>query len=296
MRTLNDLWQYGVKALREAAVTEPQTEWEWLIEHVTGFPRLEIPLHRTRTLERNQEERLLALLDRRCRREPLQRLIGWVSFRGLRIDVAPGVFIPRPETELLAERALASLGTADRPVAALDLGTGTGCLAIALAQERNDLDCWMVDRSPEALALAQKNADRHRLADRLHPVESDWFVGLPPNRAFDLVVANPPYIAHRELETLPPEVRVHDPRLALDGGETGLDAYREIAEHGRTRLAAGGSLMLEIGAGQGMSVQQIFVARGWKYAGSYRDYGGHERILAFAAGDQEKLSPENLRN
>ena len=272
------------KDLLEAGVPSPRWDIEWLAEHVTGIRRLELPLFSARQLT-GEEARLLAdFVIRRCRREPLQHLIGWVPFLGLEIESSREAFIPRPETEALAEQAIRRLNQRKGSRKVLDLGTGTGCLSIAIACAVEGAVCWTVDLSPETLALARRNVDRHGLTDRIHLVRSNWFSQLPPSLKFDLIVSNPPYIPRLEITDLPPEVRYYDPRLALDGGGEGLDFYRVIASEGRRRLAIGGGAMLEFGDGQGERVSGIFEAKGWKAIQQHLDYAGVNRVLECDAG------------
>ena len=272
------------KDLLEAGVPSPRWDIEWLAEHVTGIRRLELPLFSARQLT-GEEARLLAdFVLRRCRREPLQHLIGWVPFLGLEIESSREAFIPRPETEALAEQAIRRLKQRKGSRKVLDLGTGTGCLSVAIACAVEGAVCWAVDLSPEALALARRNVDRHGLADRIHLVRSNWFSQLPPSLKFDLIVSNPPYIPRLEITNLSAEVRDYDPRLALDGGGEGMDFYKVIASEGRRRLAIGGGAMLEFGDGQGEKVSSIFKVKGWKPVQQHLDYAGVKRVLECDAG------------
>lgn len=274
------------KDLLEAGVPSPRWDAEWLAEHVTGIRRLELPLFSARRLTEEEARRLADFVVRRCRREPLQHLIGWVSFLGLEIESDRAAFIPRPETEALAEQAIRRLNQrrGSGVMKVLDLGTGTGCLSVAIACSVAGAVCWAADLSPEALALARRNVDRHGLTDRIHLVRSNWFSQLPPSLKFDLIVSNPPYIPRLEIVSLPPEVRDYDPRLALDGGGEGLDFYKVIASDGWRLLTAEGGAMVEFGDGQRERVQGIFEAKGWKHVRRHLDYAGVERILECDAG------------
>lgn len=272
------------KDLLEAGVPSPRWDVEWLAEHVTGIPRLELPLFSDRRLTGEEARRLADFVVRRCRREPLQHLIGWVSFLGLEIESGRAAFIPRPETEALAEQAIRRLKQWKGSRKVLDLGTGTGCLSVAIAGAVEGAVCWAADLSPEALALARRNVNRHGLADRIHLVRSNWFSQLPLSLKFDLIVSNPPYISRSEIASLPPEVRDYDPRLALDGGGEGLDFYKVIASNGRRHLRFEGGAMVEFGDDQGERVQSIFEAQGWKHVRRHLDYAGVERILEYNAG------------
>lgn len=272
------------KDLLEAGVPSARWDAEWLAEHVTGIRRLELPLFSDRRLT-EEEARLLAdFVLRRCRREPLQHLIGWVPFLGLKIECGRAAFIPRPETEALAEQAIRRLKQKEGIQKVLDWGTGTGCLSVAIARAVAGAVCWAAELSPEALALARRNVERHGLADRIHLIRSNGFSRLPPSLRFDLIVSNPPYVPRSEIASLPPEVRDYDPRLALDGGDEGLDFYEGIASEDRRRFCAKGGAMLEFGDGQGKRVQGIFEAKGWKRIRRHLDYAGVERVLECDAG------------
>ena len=286
MAGLGGFLEKAEKDLLEAGVPNARWDVEWLAEHVTGIRRLELPLFSARRLTEEEARRLADFVVRRCRREPLQHLIGWVSFLGLEIESGRAAFIPRPETEALAEQAIRRLNQrrGSGVMKVLDLGTGTGCLSVAIACAVEGAVCWAADLSPEALALARRNVARHGLTDRIHLVRSNWFSQLPPSLKFDLIVSNPPYIPRLEIASLPPEVRDYDPRLALDGGGEGLDFYKVIASDGRRLLIAEGGAMVEFGDGQGERVQGIFEAKGWKHVRRHLDYAGVERILECDAG------------
>ena len=269
------------RELAGAGVPDPEVDLDWLIEHVTAIPRLEIPLHGDRLLDTDQLDRLHRLLERRRARVPLQHLIGWVPFLGARIEVGPSALIPRPETELLARAVIEGLRGAEEAPLVLDLGTGTGCLAIAIAIAVDSAVCHAADLSEAALDLARRNVERNGLHGRIHLHPSDWFSRLPPRLRVDRIVANPPYIPSGELDALEPEVRLHDPRLALDGGPDGLDPCRVLCREGRRHLRPGGELLVEVGQGQAPEVRTLFGNGDWEYCGTGRDLGGIERILRF---------------
>jgi release factor glutamine methyltransferase len=192
------------------------------------------------------------------------------------------VLIPRPETEGLAERAwqfVQSCPVQDRPVAALDFGTGSGCIAIALAVHAPAARVWALDLSADALAVARANAVCHAVAERIEFVEGAGFAGLTETPPFQLIVSNPPYIPSLEIERLAPEVRDHDPRLALDGGLDGLSVLREIAAQARGYLTPGGTLMCEFGDGQSAAVRELFEGQDWHVEAVDPDLSGRPRYL-----------------
>lgn len=268
--------------LARHGVEAPRRQAEWLLAHVLGVPRLQLYLGFDRPLAAADADRLRALVVRRGRREPLQHLLGTANFCGLELAVTPDALIPRPETELLAERAWSALqvreAAGERP-RALDLGTGSGCLALALAKNTARTEIVALDVSPAALAVARRNAERLGLAARVQFLESDGFAALPAGAGFDLLVTNPPYIPAGEIAALEPEVRDHDPRLALDGGADGLTWYRRLAAEAAARLAAGGVLMAEFGDGQAPAVVEILRSGGWPEPEIVNDLTGRARFL-----------------
>ena len=220
------------------------------------------------------------MVRRRGRREPLQHILGTVSFCGLEIRTGPQALVPRPETELLAERAWRFLGSVPGAArAALDFGTGTGCLAIALAVNVPSARLVAVDISADALALARRNAEAHGVADRIEWGRGDGFAPLAADLRFDLVVSNPPYISTAEIETLQREVRDFDPRPALDGGPDGLEFFRRLARETAGWLKPGGRLMCEFGDGQAEALRKIFSAENWIVEAVEEDYSRRPRVL-----------------
>ena len=282
MRTIGEVIAHGETCLREAGISPARVDIEWLVESVTGIGRLELPLFRDRLLSADEESELLRLIGRRERRVPLQHLLGNVPFLGHEILVTPDALIPRPETERLAEIGIKWLlkneGRSEFSV--LDFGTGTGCLSIAVAQAVPRARVVALDLSKDALALARRNVEAHGLNDRIHLLESDGFERLPEGSAFDLILSNPPYIPADDIATLQEEVRAFDPRLALDGGEDGLDFYRLIASEGGRYLRDGGWVLMEHGDGQERALEAIFGEAKWRNPTGYRDDNDVRRILS----------------
>ncbi len=205
-------------------------------------------------------EKLEHFALRRLRGEPVVRIIGEKEFWGLAFTLNAETLVPRPETEMLVRkgaRLLEGRGLAH----ILDLGTGTGAIAIALLTELPDATALAVDLSSEAVLAAQWNAERHGVAKRLDVRQGSWFEPVASDDRFDLIVSNPPYIEHEVIEGLAPEVRDHDPRLALDGGRDGLAAYRVIVPQALRRLKPGGWMLLEIGSDQGKAVSELVSPR-----------------------------------
>jgi release factor glutamine methyltransferase len=262
---------------------------ELLLAHVLRLPRLQLYLNFERVLKAAELDPLRELVRRRGAREPLQYLVGSTDFCGLELAVTPAVLIPRPETELLAERAWTFLnaraGAGGAPTAALDFGTGSGCLAITLATRCPAATVQALDLSEAALAVARANAERHGVAGRIQFHAGDGFAALPAATAFDLIVANPPYIPAAEIATLQPEVRDHEPRGALEGGVDGLDFVRRLAAEGAAWLRPGGGLMLEFGDGQAAAAQDHFTRAGWADVTIEPDLTRRPRMLIARRGD-----------
>lgn len=281
MNSLRQTLSDATEILARQGVDSPRLCAELLAAHVLRLPRLQLALLPDRPLTADESARYEGLVRRRAAREPLQYILGSVSFCGLDLTVDARALIPRPETEELsghAERLLAG------PARALDWGTGSGCLAIYLALRRPAANVTAVDQSPAALALARQNAARHGVAQRIAFHCGDGFAALPDAEPFDLIVSNPPYIPTDELASLQPEVREHEPRAALDGGPDGLACFRRLAEAGG-RLVPGGHLVVEFGDGQAKALQALFQDRGWRVCSVEKDLSGRERILIARRAD-----------
>lgn len=226
---------------------------------------------------------LEAFAERRLKGEPVERILGEKDFWSLSFKLNAATLVPRPETEMLVERGLEEIGGLNAP-RILDLGTGTGCIPIALLSEFSDMSAVAVDLSAEALEMARFNAERHGVAKRFETRRGSWFDPLEPGERFDLITSNPPYIETGTIATLMREVKDHDPRLALDGGPDGLAAYREIAVEAPLFLKPEGVLLLEIGSGQAHSVHDILVGAGFFDITTERDLAGHDRMIVARFG------------
>jgi release factor glutamine methyltransferase len=278
--TVLEVIQKSADFLAKKGVDAPRLQTELLLAHVLHMPRMKLYLNFERHLSDPELDSLRKLVQRRGQREPLQHLVGATSFCGLEIAVNRHVLIPRPETELLAEAGWQFLATINhQPSKALDFGTGSGCIAIAVAAKCPTAHLVALDVSPEALAAARQNATQNNVSDRIEFRQGDGFAALKAGEQFDLIISNPPYIASAEIETLQPEVRNHDPRGALDGGADGLDFYRRLAAEAGPFLKPQGKIMLEFGEGQGGAIEAIFVARGWLIEAIREDYTQRQRFL-----------------
>ncbi len=260
--------------LAAAGVDSPRLDAELLLAHVLGCARLDLYLKFDRPLSDEDRGAYRALLKRRRDREPLQLIVGETEFYGHKLKMRPGVFIPRQETEVLVEKVLGLLP--EGPVRALELGTGSGAISVALAKEREGLSIAASDLSKEALDLAADNASLCEVADRVEFVETG---GLPGGESVDLIVSNPPYVRLDEAAILPPEVADHDPHVALFAGEDGLDAYRLLAEQAPSRLRTGGLIALEIGETQGEAVSALLSGAGFEAVQVHPDLTGRDRVV-----------------
>ncbi len=270
--------QTGTDALVSAGVDTPRVDAEWLMTHVLGCPRPELVLKQNKILTESQQSQWEGLMACRAERIPLQHLMGSAEFCGLVIEVNGNVLVPRPETELLAEGAWQFANVIERPVI-LDVGTGSGCLAISIAVNCPQAEVHALDVSQKALLVARANAARHLVQERIRFHKADGQVGLPGEMLFDMIVSNPPYISTTEIPKLQAEVRDHDPHLALDGGADGLVFFRALATHALARLQPSGRLMLEIGDGQVEAVSALLLAAGWRVLEVFPDLNNVQRIV-----------------
>jgi release factor glutamine methyltransferase len=281
--TVLEVIQRSTEFLARKGLDSPRLQVELLLAHILEVPRLKLYLDFERPLTDAELDAMRQLIKRRASHEPLQHLVGSTSFCGLEIMVNGHVLIPRPETEVLAEHAWQFLQARCRAgaasVSALDFGTGSGCLAVAIAHHALAAQVDALDLSAAALEVARQNASRHQLSNRIRFYEGDGFRALPPDSRYDLIAANPPYIPSREIEELAPEVRDHDPRVALDGGPDGLDLVRRLAVEGAEFLKPAGQLLCEFGDGQAEAVSRIYEERHWRVEAIAPDLSGRARIL-----------------
>ena len=247
-------WTKGY--LAEKGVENARLEAEWLLCEVLGLDRVGLYVNFDKPLTDAELALFRGMVARRARREPLQYILGTQEFLGLEFDVTPAVLIPRHDTEVLVAEAVKRTAPTGR---ILDIGVGSGCIAVALAKSLPQAEVWGVEKSPDSLLLAQRNAAKHGVRVTLY--EGSLFEPFPGQR-FDLIVSNPPYIPTGDLENLQPEVRDFEPRGALDGGADGLDFYRLIIPAAPDYLFPGGLLLFEAGIGQAGAVQVLFEATG----------------------------------
>jgi release factor glutamine methyltransferase len=295
--TISQLLARATAALANARVGTPRLDAEVLLAAACGVDRTRLYMRAAEAVPPPCRARFGSMLARRMTRVPLQYVVGKQEFWSLNVHVTPDVLIPRPETELLVEIAVATLGSALPPgekqgaggntttdqgahphrVALCDLGTGSGCIAVALATELPQAEVWGLDVSAAALAVAALNAQRHAVADRMRFIESDLFAAVQ-GRQFDAIVCNPPYVPSADCERAQPEL-AWEPRQALDGGQAGLDVIRRVVAAAPQHLVPGGWLIMEIGADQGDAADALARAAGFDALSVRRDYAGLPRVL-----------------
>jgi len=263
--TIQKLLNWMTAYFTQKQVDSPRLSAELLLCHILGFQRIELYTQYDRVVQEPQLTQLRQLVKRAAEQEPIAYLVQRCEFYSLSLKITPDCLIPRPETELLAEKAIESLRKRPAPRRALDLCTGSGCIAIALAKNCKDLHLTAVDISDAALAAAAENVRRHNLSEQITLLRGDLFDALLDELdqpAFDLIVSNPPYVSDAEYEKLAPAVKNYEPRIALWGGTDGLAVHHRIIEQAGRYLKPDGALMLEIGYEQGPAVKQMLEQTG----------------------------------
>jgi release factor glutamine methyltransferase len=278
--TIGKVLEWATADFRARGLPNPRLDAEVLLAFALGETRIKLVIDRDRPLAPDDLARFRELVKRRRAHEPVAYLVGVREFYGRPFRVDARVLVPRPDTEALVDAALQRTAHVSMSLRALDLCTGSGCVAITIARERPTSHVHATDASEAALAVARENALRLG-AYNVSFARKDLFEGIDAARfRVDLVVANPPYIATAEIADLAPDVRDHEPRAAIDGGKDGLDLIRKIVEGAPAFLVAGGTLALEVGAGQAPEVARLVSARGFASVAATRDYAGIERVVA----------------
>lgn len=271
--------------LKEAGVEDPRRDARLLIAAAIEAGPERLIAEPERVLEDGEAARIEASIARRAAREPVSRILGRRGFWSLEFEITPDTLDPRPDSETLIAAVLARIeaqGLVGAPLTVLDLGTGSGCLLLALLSELPAATGLGLDISAAALEVARRNARKLGLSERARFVVGDWGAGL--GGSWQLIVSNPPYITDGEIGDLAPEVARYDPRLALTAGSDGLDAYRKLLPRAASLLGRGGMLALEVGRGQQDAVTALLAASGLTPRGRYRDLGGIERCLLASRG------------
>lgn len=278
---MRDVVTWMTDDLRKRGVEGARLDAELIVGQALSIDRVKVIVEGQRMLEQGELETIRALFKRRRGYEPVAYLRGFREFYGRPFRVDRRVLVPRPDTETLVEESLRRLHGHDLGARVVDLCTGSGCVAITLKLERPTMSVDATDLSAEAVAVARDNAQRLGAVWTTRFAVGDLFAPLgAPRPIYDLVVANPPYIATAEIETLQPDIRDHEPRLALDGGADGLSLVRRIVAEAPRWLRSGGALAMEIGAGQAPEVEQIYLRGGFTDVRRTPDYGGHDRVVS----------------
>lgn len=258
----------------------PNLEAEVLVAHALHSNRVQLIVERERVLEAEELKLLRGLIQRRRGGEPVAYILGRREFYGLDFQVDSRVLIPRPDTETLVEVALARTAALSLHASVLDLCTGSGCVAIALAKARSTWQVLASDVSGDALAAARNNAERIGVVHNVAFTQGDLFAALDEGQRFDLITCNPPYIPSGEIAELARDIRGFEPRLALDGGADGLHCLRRVISGAASHLRPAGLLALEVGAGQADAVARLLQDAGFSQIERQRDYGGHDRVIS----------------
>jgi release factor glutamine methyltransferase len=277
--TIGELIFEGTEILRRSGVPEPRRDAGSLMAYSLGQDRTFIISHSDEEVNDDVLYRFRSLVERRSAGEPLQYITGHQEFFCLDFDVSPDVLIPRPETELLVETASKLIPAKTDPILMVDVGTGSGCITISLLHQRPGWRSVAIDLSPEAIAVAKHNAQKHGVENRIHFVVADSLDGLIQQPIFDLIVSNPPYVAEAAMTGLQREVRDYEPRLALTPGGDGLKVIRKLLNQSGPMLKTGGHLLLEIGFDQREAVENLVDLRTWELIDIYQDLQGIPRTV-----------------
>lgn len=282
--TCKDALEWTVGYLERHGDPHPRRSAEWLLAAATGLSRVELYAYHDRPLAPDERERYRTLVAKRAAGMPLQYATGEMPFRHLVITVEPGVFIPRPETEVLVDVALRCIEQSEEPLVC-DLCTGSGCVAVSLAHEHRGARVWATDLDERPVEVARANARRAGVADRVVVERGHLFDPLPATLrgSLDLVVSNPPYVPSADLPSLPPEVLGFEPMRALDGGPDGLDVVRRIATEAREWLVPGGALALEVDSRRAEDAARL-LERGYDGVTITKDLTGRDRIVSGRKG------------
>jgi release factor glutamine methyltransferase len=289
--TLLTAWKGAQARLKAAGVDSPSIDARLLLEAATGAGRVDILTDPYRELDADKIAALDAMIDRRVRREPVSRILGKKGFWKIMLNVTPDVLSPRPDTETLLDVIVRAFPP-QRAFEMIDLGTGSGAILLATLMERAGARGVGTDISTEAIAVARENAANLDLNGRCTFIRTDWAAGFAED-SFDLVVSNPPYIPTGDIPGLDPEVREHDPHLALDGGPDGLQPYRDLAPEIARILRPEGVFAVEIGWDQGAEVKALFEAAGFTGVKVVKDLGDRDRVVTNGPDPRVDPIPED---
>ncbi|HEX8288838.1 MAG TPA: peptide chain release factor N(5)-glutamine methyltransferase [Pyrinomonadaceae bacterium] len=277
MPNVSEILREATEILRENGVAEPRREAASLLAFTLSKDKTFLISHDDYELSREEQKKIRDFLNRRANREPFQYITGFQEFYGLDFFVAPGVLIPRPETELIVENAIKILSELENS-RFCEIGIGSGCISISILHEVKNSTAIGLDVSPKALEITQKNAVKHKVADRLQTKISDVFAVFEAEK-FDLIVSNPPYIAVEDISTLQREVRDYEPLVALTDGGNGLSIVEKIVRNSPNFLKPGGFLLMEIGFDQARKVSEMFDSEKWQSLEILQDLQGIPRTV-----------------
>jgi release factor glutamine methyltransferase len=274
---LKELIDEGCRQLKDVGIANPRLAAEVMMRFLLNLRRVNLYLKEAMLVPPDVEREFFLMIDRKLRREPLQYIIGETEWFGLKIKCCPSALVPRPETEIVVERALELIAGIDEPLVA-DIGTGTGCIAAAIALNRTDAQVVATDISSDALLLARENVTGHRVEARVALRLGDLFEPLGPDAVFDLIISNPPYVLESEYSSLMPEVRDYEPQIALVAGEDGLAVIRPLISDAHLHLKSGGLLVFEIGEKQAGDARRLVADCGmYDLLGTVIDYNDRPR-------------------
>ncbi len=271
-------WRQLRDQLADIGIETASLDARLLAQQAFGWDAVQLAMRENDPAPVKGLPRLAAFGQRRLAGEPVARILGEKEFYGLSFALSPDTLVPRPETELVVDLAHNGLKDIKAP-RFIDLGTGTGCIAIALLKKLPRAEAIVTDLSAGALDTARGNAERHGVAARIDFRQGDWFAPIAADETVDIIVSNPPYIAHAAIATLDTEVRDSDPHLALDGGSDGLDPYRVLARDSGRHLTPNGAIVLEHGTGQSSVLASLFRRHGFVNTVRHDDLSGHDRVL-----------------
>jgi release factor glutamine methyltransferase len=277
--TIGALLNWTEQYFREHKIDSPRLDAQVLLAHVLNCRRTDLYVRFDVEPTAEQRAKFREMVKARAAGTPVAYLVGSKEFYLLEFAVSPAVLIPRPATETLVMAALEAIKTAESP-RVLDLGTGSGCIAVTMAVQNKTATIVATDISQDALAIARRNTEKHNVAERIAFVESDLFAAVDVAKLFDAIVSNPPYIPSGDLAGLMKDVKEHEPSLALDGGPDGFAVINRIVEQAFTRLSPGRSLLIEVGAGQADAALQKFAAAGYTDVKVRRDTDGIARVVS----------------
>lgn len=279
---MKNFYQNVSHQLKQAGIENPGLESRILFKHVLGISDADLIRGSEKPVSSSDQQQIEAFIQRRVAGEPLSRILGQREFYGRDFIVTPDVLDPRPDTETIIDVAVKKFER-EAPLRILDLGTGSGCILVTLLCEFLQATGMGIDRSAEAIAIAQKNAEQNDVTDRIAFTQGDWAENL--EESFDLIVSNPPYIPSPDISNLESEVKNHDPILALDGGNDGLDAYKTIFPQLKKNLSKGGTALFEIGISQLQQVVRLVENAGLSVRESHDDLAGIPRVVEISFGE-----------